>query len=245
MSLTLPHRESPPYLVFMLVLSVLALVSLAMSASPGIDPELRSILRITDDAVCVVFFLDFLVALYTAPDRWRYLRTWGWLDLLSAVPMVDSLRVTRLGRILRIIRIIRAIKATKFMVEFVVVRRAEHAFLSAVLLSMVLVVFAAIGMLHFEVGSAANIRTGEDALWWALATITTVGYGDRYPVSPEGRAIAAALMVGGVGLFGMLSGFVASWFLKPQEKSRDSDVAKLVEEVRLLRESVDAMKGAR
>ena len=159
--------------------------------------------------------------------------------------MVDALRATRLAWILRIIRLIRAIKATKFMVEFLVLRRAEHAFLSAVLLSMVLVVGAAMAMLHFEVGAAANIRTGEDALWWAMETITTVGYGDRYPVTPQGRAIAAALMVGGVGLSGMLSGFVASWFLKPQEAGRDGDVAKLVEEVRLLRESAEAMKEAR
>jgi voltage-gated potassium channel len=76
----------------------------------------------------------------------------------------------------------------------------------------VLVIFtAAIAALEFE-RETGNIKTAEDALWWAVTTITTVGYGDRYPTTTEGRLVAVGLMAVGVGLFGTLSGAAASWF---------------------------------
>ena len=78
--------------------------------------------------------------------------------------------------------------------------------------------------MSFEDVPEANIKGVEDAIWWAFVTITTVGYGDRFPVTSEGRLIGALLMTAGVGLFGTFSGFVASWFLapqKPREPQRD------------------------
>src|SRR3972149_6773059 len=71
-------------------------------------------------------------------------------------------------------------------------------------------------VLHFEDVPEANIKGPEDAVWWAFVTMTTVGYGDRFPVTSEGRLAGALLMVAGVGLFGTFSGFVAAWFLAPK-----------------------------
>jgi voltage-gated potassium channel len=70
----------------------------------------------------------------------------------------------------------------------------------------------------------ANIRSAADALWWSVVTITTVGYGDRFPITPEGRVVAALIMVAGVGLFGALSGFVTSWFLAPAAQKRSNEL---------------------
>jgi voltage-gated potassium channel len=70
-------------------------------------------------------------------------------------------------------------------------------------------------MLEFETTDDSNIRTAEDALWWAISTMTTVGCGGTYPKTPEGRLVAVFLMAAGVGLFGTFSGLVASWFLSP------------------------------
>ena len=110
-------------------------------------------------------------------------------------------------------------------------------------MSLLLVVFGSIAMLQFEGGqSAGNIKTAEDALWWAITTITTVGYGDRFPVTTEGRLLAGVLMIAGVGLFGTLSGFIASWFLAPQSigKHQEKEIELLqVEMERLRRASPD------
>src|SRR5687767_13142910 len=82
----------PGYQVFMLALCVYALVIMALRVALPISESTRTILEYADNAVCVLFLVDFILSLYVAPDRWTYLRTWGWLDLLSAIPMVDMAR---------------------------------------------------------------------------------------------------------------------------------------------------------
>jgi len=236
------HVEHPVYLVFMLVLSALSLIALAVSAHGELDDQQKLILDLADNVICLLFFIDFMYSMAKAPSRWRYFFKWGWLDLLSAMPMLDVLRATRLARTLRIVRLIRGIRATKIMAEFILTNRARSAFLAVSLLSVLLVVVSSIGILQFEGPPDSNIKTAGDALWWAIATVTTVGYGDKFPVTPEGRIIASFLMVCGVGLFGTLSGFVASWFLRPSHDEHESDLAVLTEEVRQLRADIQGLR---
>ena len=233
-------ERSTPYLIFILVLSVLSLVGLGLTTSDSLSPDEKHVLGIADDFICALFFLDFIVSMVKAPDRKAYFLRWGWLDLLSSIPMIDAFRMGRLARILRIIRILRGIRAARIIGQFLLGKRAESAFLAVSLISLLLVVVSSIAILQFEGHANSNITTAEDALWWSITTITTVGYGDRFPVTTEGRAIAAALMVCGVGLFGTLSGFIASWFLKPQQQQRDDDIAALTHEIRELRAALAA-----
>lgn len=81
-----------------------------------------------------------------------------------------------------------------------------------------MIIFGSISLLQVEHDANSNIKTAEDAIWWAFVTITTVGYGDKYPVTTEGRIIAAFLMVTGVGLFGTFTGYMTSWFVGSQKK---------------------------
>lgn len=229
-----------PYALFMLLLSIFSLIGLAISSVGRLDTSQQAILEMADTFVCGLFFIDFLVSLYRAPSRWRYFVRWGWLDLLSSVPMIDAFRVTRLARIIRILRVVRGIKATKILAQFILDRRAESAFLAVSLVSLLLLVVSSIAILQFEDQPGSNIRSAGDAVWWAISTITTVGYGDTYPVTMEGRVIAAFLMICGVGLFGTLSGFVASWFLKPEQDTRDAELVTLIAEIRALRTQIAA-----
>lgn len=228
---------SPGYQLFMLALCLYALGALAIQTTVHLEPGTRSILDYADYVVCSVFFLDFVVSLVRAPDRWRYFITWGWLDLLSTIPNIDVTRWGRAARILRVFRVLRGLRATKLLATLIVRRRAENAFLTASLAALLLITFCSIAVLHFETDPESNIKTPGDAIWWASTTITTVGYGDRYPVTGEGRIIAAMLMAGGVGLFGTFSGFLAAWFIGPQGKEDvNSDVAALRMEIAALRE---------
>ena len=86
---------------------------------------------------------------------------------------------------------------------------------------------ASIAILQFEIPIGGNIKSAEDAIWWAVSTMTTVGYGDAYPTSSEGRLVAMFLMAAGVGVFGTFSGLVASWFLSPAAEEADSDLAEI------------------
>ncbi len=230
--------EVRPYQLFILGLSLYALVALSVEVVFPVNPATRQILQASDTAVCVLFFADFVYQLIRAPSKWGYFRRWGWLDLMSSIPMIDAFRAGRLVRVVRILRMLRAIRSTKLLASFILERRAESAFLAAALLSLLLIVFASIAVLQFEGNQiSGNIKSGEDALWWAITTITTVGYGDKFPVSTEGRLVAALLMMAGVGLLGTLSGFIASWFLSPGTRYQEEELKLLQAEIEQLRQS--------
>lgn len=228
-----------PYEPFMLVLCVWVLAALAAEVFMPLSEETRALLRYADTGICVVFLLDFIRDLVRAEHPLRYMLRWGWLDLLSSIPMLGWARVGRAARVVRILRVLRGVRSTRVLTRYVLARRAESTVLAVLLVSMLIVLFSSIAMLQVEDVDGSNIRTAEDALWWALVTITTVGYGDRYPVTTEGRVIAVGLMAAGVGLFGTLTAFVASWFLEPDEKKVESELDDLRTELRAIRALLD------
>jgi voltage-gated potassium channel len=200
------------YQLFMLALCVYAILALAVERFFTISAGTRELLDYSDIGVCVLFGIDFLVSLATAKSRWRHVMTWGWIDLLSSIPTISPLRIGRAARIMRIFRVSRGVRATKVLSSFVLERRAEDTLLAVALISFLLMILASASVLHFETLPESNIKSADDALWWAYSTMATVGYGDRVPVTWEGRLIGALLMTAGVGVFGTFSGFVASWF---------------------------------
>jgi voltage-gated potassium channel len=239
---------SPAYQLFMLVLCLYALGALAAQTVVRLSAESRGVLDYADYAVCAIFLVDFLISLLRAPNRWHYFATWGWLDLLSSLPTVDVARWGRTARVLRVLRVLRALRATKLLAALVLRRRAQSSFLAASLVALLLVIFCSIAVLHFETEPGSNIKTAEDSIWWAVTTITTVGYGDRYPVTPEGRFVAAILMCAGVGLFGTFSGFLAAWFIGSEPSSdppqAPAELTALREEIVALREAVSRLEKA-
>jgi voltage-gated potassium channel len=215
----------------MLALCVYSLTALAVDAFVSLPPSTREILGYADTGVCFLFFADFVGSLVRASNRWRYLYTWGWIDLASSIPAVSALRWGRAVRIIRIVRVLRAVRSVKHLSSFVLAKRAEGTLLAAVYVSLLLVLFSSIAILQFEVEPESNIKNAGDAIWWSFVTVTTVGYGDKYPITAEGRVLAGVLMTAGIGLFGTFSGFVAAWFLKPEEQQERSDIDRMREEL--------------
>lgn len=231
-----------PYQMFMLVLCVYVLGVLIVELVVPLEPGTISILMIIDSAICIIFLGDFFVRLITAESKLGYLK-WGWIDLVSSIPMFDYARWGRFARVMRIVRLLRGVRSAKWLTHMALKKRAESVFLSAMMLTIITLAFGAIAILNCERDvPGSNIKNASDAIWWAFVTVTTVGYGDHFPVSQEGRFIAAILMLVGVGLFGTFSGFVASWFLADQEKSEEvitklrCQVAALEAENRVFRE---------
>lgn len=234
-------RVRPLYQLFMLALCALALAGIILQHVLPHDPEIKAILDTADLLICIAFAIDFFVSLANAPDRVRYFVTWGWLDLLSSIPMLDVARWGRLASMARIARLLRSIRAARVLSTVILSKRRQSTLLAATLLALVLIVASSTAILHLEKGSEANIRTAENAVWWAFATITTVGYGEFYPVTTEGRVIAAILMTAGVGLFGAFSAALAAWFLVPEDEATDAEIAGLRDEIQKLRETVDRL----
>jgi voltage-gated potassium channel len=233
-------QELPgPYQAFMLVLCVYAIAELVLRSFIPLKPEYVKILSIADWGLCIFFLVDFVVSLVHAENRLRYLLTWGWVDLLSSVPAVPLVRWARLLRAARLVRAMRTIKATRVLVQVILSRRAESTFLAVCLLSFLVLTVGSVAVLRVEKVPGANITTPIDACWWALATMTTVGYGDKFPTTDAGRLIGAALMIMGVGLVGTFAGFVASWFHGGEQKKQEIEIHELRDEIRSLREALD------
>ncbi len=230
-------QELQPYRLFMFLLGVYVLLALALETFVKLEASTVQVLNIADYAVCAIFFVDFWVNLSLAKSKWGYLK-WGWLDLVSSIPMVDVARASRLARVIRVLRALRGIRLIRLLADHFTNRRSDGTFFAIALLSLLLVLFSSIAILQFETTPQSNIRTPEDALWWAFATITTVGYGDKYPVTTEGRIIAAVMMTAGVGMFGSFTGLIASWLLSPTKKDDEQDT-----ELARLRAQIDEVKS--
>jgi voltage-gated potassium channel len=231
--------SSGPYQLFMLGLSVYVIATLGAQVIFKLDPDTIEILDISDTAICAVFFLDFLRSLIRADNRLQYFVRWGWIDLISSIPTIDWFRWGRAARIFRILRVLRGFRATRLLSSFALERRAASAFWAAVLIAILVTIFGSIAVLTLERPGEGNIKTAADALWWSFVTVTTVGYGDHFPLSPSGRIVAAAMMVTGIGLFGTFTAYVASAFLSPGEADQDRALAALREEVRELRHVIE------
>lgn len=234
-------RRHAPYLLFILLISVLAIVVLAADMFVAADSDTGQILHYADTLLCALFFADFLVCLWRSENRAKYFVTWGWLDLISSVPTIGVLRWGRAARLARVLRVLRGIRSARILMRFILEKRAQSIGLAAALTSIVVVAVSSIAILHLEsaAGAEANIRSADDALWWSLVTITTVGYGDRYPVTLEGRCVAIALMVVGVGLIGTWSGIAASWFLAAADERQHDSTQSLHREIQELRQLIE------
>jgi voltage-gated potassium channel len=205
--------------ILVIILSIYVLGALLIDTAFKLPPETSVLLNYIDNAICLVFFLDFAVRFYQAESKLHFMK-WGWIDLLASIPMVGFLRAGRLLRLIRLLRVVKAFRSTNNLVNHVFKNKAKGTFTSVSVIAILLIIFSAIAILQVETDANSNIKTAEDAIWWAYVTITTVGYGDKFPVTTEGRVIAAILMTAGVGLFGTFTAFVASWFV--EEKKDES-----------------------
>jgi voltage-gated potassium channel len=197
-------------LTFFVVGAMLAEMFFELSA------ETVRLLALFDNLICFFFFSEFLYRFYKASNKPAFMR-WGWIDLLSSIPMMDVLRAGRVLRLIKLLRIIRAFRSMNSLIHHVYANRAKGALVSISVLAILMVIFSAIAILQLEDDPNSNIKTAEDAVWWTYTTITTVGYGDKYPVTTEGRILAMVLMTFGVGFFGTFTAYVSSIFVSDKK----------------------------
>ncbi|MEZ0541815.1 potassium channel family protein [Fibrella arboris] len=238
-----PLPPITPHQVVMLVLSLYVVLAIVAQELVPLDAQVRLWLDRIDTGICLYFLYDFGLRLYQAPDKLAFLR-WGWIDLLASMPAFHWGRLGQLVRVFRILRMLRAFRAARNFVVYLLRNRANGTLAIVFASAILLLLFGAIAILYVERGlPEANIKTPADALWWAFVTITTVGYGDRFPVTNTGRLIAAVLMIAGVGLFGTFTGYVANFFVEADQAKEDDDLQTLIQEVRQLREKIEALEN--
>lgn len=208
------------YEVFIALLSIMSIINMFLVWLPGLSEPSKQVVEIFQTFVTIIFIADFTYRLWTAESRKTYFfRQWGWADLLACIP---TLRILRFFRIFRVYRLMREVGPDTIKDQLLYDRAGSVLYLT---LFLGLVIIQTAGVLILDVESAnpeANIQTPSDAIWWSYVTITTVGYGDRYPTTNWGRIVGVLLMTSGVALFGVFTSFLANTFLSPREKPQEA-----------------------
>jgi voltage-gated potassium channel len=229
-----------PLLVLALAMLPLLVLPLLVDLSPSVEDAFVA----ADWLIWAVFAFEYATRLILTPARARFIRR-NWTDLLIIVlPFLRPLRVVRSARALRVLRLARLVAVLGKVSRETRRLFLRHRLHYAVLATMTVVVGCAALALAVE-GDAGNIKTFGDALWWAVTTITTVGYGDRYPVTAAGRGIAALLMVTGIAFFGVLTANVAAFFLERDEETEEQDDDRLDEILRRLAAIEESLRNQR
>jgi voltage-gated potassium channel len=206
-------KEINLFNILILILSIYTLLSLVISTAFDLSNELTTLLNYIDNLICLLFLVDFFIRFKQSDNKLNFIK-WGWIDLIASIPTIDILRAGRVLRIIRLVRVFRALKSTKLIYEHLNKNKKQSALTSVAMISFLMIIFSSISILQFEKDLNSNIKTAEDAIWWSYVTITTVGYGDKFPVTTEGRVIGAILMTAGVGIFGTFTALVSSWFME-------------------------------
>ena len=212
----LAKKEISLFNIIILILSFYIILSLIVTTFFVLSKEIEILLNYVDNFICIIFLVDFGIRFKNANNKLVFMK-WGWIDLVASIPFLDIFRAGRLLRLIRLLRIFRALKSTKSIFEYINRNKKQSALTSVALLSFVVVIFSSIAILEFETDVNSNIKTAEDAIWWSYVTITTVGYGDKFPITTEGRIIGAILMTTGVGIFGTFTALVSSWFIQNKD----------------------------
>lgn len=216
--------KSSSYELFILALSILSIINLVLDWTIA-DPNVEMVILVMDIILSFIFMGDFLLRLFTADSKSDYFfKQLGWLDLISSLPFPRA-KFARFARIIRALRLMRKFGLTNMVREFVT-DRAGSAVYSLALLVILMMEFGSIAILFAERNAPeANIQSGADAIWWSFVTISTVGYGDFYPTTNQGRFVAIFVIMIGVGLFGVVTGFLTNAFL-PDEEIQSEEEAK-------------------
>ncbi|WP_239163507.1 potassium channel family protein [Paractinoplanes rishiriensis] len=226
------------------VLTALAVVFIIVYAVPilwpAVDDGWRRACEITNVTIWVVFVGDYLWRFWLSTARWAFVRSHIFDLVVLLLPLLRPLRMLRLVTALLVLN-----------------RRTETWSRGRLALyvggtTVLLVLVGALAILDAERTSPdGNIRDYPQALWWAIVTITTVGYGDFYPTTLPGRLVALGLMIGGIGLIGFVTGSLATWIVeristseRPSEATKE-DIASILDEISRLRSEVAALRSGR
>ena len=247
------RERSSAYSIFILVLTLFSLVIMVALVLPLSESTIQ-LLVVYDSVICVVFLIDFLLNLRRSHPKSEYfIRERGWLDLLGSIPTFGFfrytalLRLARLSRLARIARFLRGKNKTQLFQD-VIRNREQYAASITALLTFLVLALSSVLVLQFESKSPnANITTGGAALWWSVVTITTVGYGDFYPVTAAGRLTGLFVMFTGVGIIGALASILASILIpSPQSEPVPDPLAQppgeLQEELAQIRSELQALR---
>ncbi|MEM1082031.1 MAG: ion transporter [Pseudomonadota bacterium] len=220
------ERPIPSGIIAALI--VFSAVCFALETLPNVRPTTLQFLHYSEVLVVAVFTIEYLYRIFSAPSKRRFIFSfYGLVDLIAILPFylataldLRSLRLLRLLRVLRLLKLARYHKAFNRLARAIRLAREELVIFS--LATLVFIYLAAVGIYYFEHPVQPEVyRSVFDSLWWAVTSLTTVGYGDMYPVTVGGRIFTFLVLMLGLGLVAMPAGIIASSLNATRLKAED------------------------
>ncbi len=198
---------------FIILLSVYVLVELGYEIIYPLSESAIKIINTIDFMICLIFLADFFYFLNESENKKAYFKKY-WIDLVASIPFMTFFRFFRVVRVVRIIRLTRGIKALIPIVRKIGTSKSQNILIAYILMLIIVMLYCSLAFFEFEKVTNSNIHTFFDAFWWAFVTTTTIGYGDIFPITTEGRIIGMILSLLGMGLFSLITAELATRFLR-------------------------------
>ncbi|WP_254795906.1 ion transporter [Moritella viscosa] len=213
--------------IFIQLIIVLSLISFSVETLPSLSENTKNILRVFEIVSVLIFTIEYILRLIFADDRFKFIFSFfGIIDLLAILPFylstgfdLRSLRTFRLLRLIRILKLTRYSSATqRFYRAFVIAKEELILFLFT---SIIILYLASVGIYYFESQAQPEAFASVfHSMWWAVATLTTVGYGDIYPITVGGKIFTFFILIVGLGIVSIPAGLIASAL----SKARDMEI---------------------
>jgi voltage-gated potassium channel len=210
------------------VLILLSIATFSIETLPGLGTSTRKLLGVAEVIIVIIFSLEYLLRLYVADSKASYaLSFYGLLDLIAIVPFyvssgidLRSLRIFRMLRIFRLMKLLRYNNAIRRFSRAFVIAKEEIVLFGAV--TAMLLYLSAVGIYYFENEAQPEaFKSIFHSLWWAVTTLTTVGYGDVYPVTVGGKIFTFIILMIGLGIVAVPAGLFASALSKARMEDQE------------------------
>ncbi|TGV02024.1 ion transporter [Flavivirga rizhaonensis] len=223
------NKKSRYFALFIQGLILLSVVTFSIETIPNLKPQTKVILQSIEWFSVIVFSLEYFLRIYVADSRPKFIFSFfGIIDLLAILPFYLSfgvdLRSLRALRFLRLFRILKLVRYNKAMNHFTsAIKSAKEEIFLFILITLILIYFSAVGIYYFEnEAQPEHFSSIFDSLWWAIITLTTVGYGDVYPITVGGKVFTFFILMIGLGIVAIPTGIISSALTKSVDKKVDN-----------------------
>lgn len=199
------------------ILIILSIVSFSIATIPTLSKTAQTYLDYFEIFTVAIFTVEYIIRIYTAENKIRYIFSfYGIIDLLSILPFYLStfidLRSVKILRLFRLFRLLKLIKYNKTLSRFnLALKSAKEEIIIFIIAVLIIFYLASVGIYYFEnEAQPEHFSSIFASMWWAVVTLTTVGYGDVYPITVGGKIFTVIILLIGLGVVSIPAGIIAT-----------------------------------
>ncbi len=220
------NKKSRYFAFFIQALILISIITFSIETIPNLKPETRVTLQVIEWFSVIVFSFEYILRIYVADNKPKFIFSFfGIIDLLAILPFYLSfgvdLRSLRALRFLRLFRILKLVRYNRALNHFTsAIKSAKEEIFLFIFITLILIYFSAVGIYYFEnEAQPEHFSSIFDSLWWAIITLTTVGYGDVYPITVGGKVFTFIILMIGLGIVAIPTGIISSALTKSVDKN--------------------------